>query len=123
MASLRASVTRRSARRGRAWVALSLLVATATLGAAAFAQTKGKPGPAARPKPKAPDADAPAAVEDPGTPIPGSQAPAGASSLDGGPIPAPPVRVDLGDGGVKLSPLNPMAPEMPPTTPAPAASA
>jgi hypothetical protein len=87
----------------------------------ALAQPKGRPG--AKPKPAA-DAQAPA-PDDTAVPIPGSQAPAGASTLDGGPVPAPPVRPDLGDGGVKLSPLNPTAAEMPPLTspPAPASSA
>jgi hypothetical protein len=94
-------------------VPLAVLGVTALVGVA-LAQPRGRPAPA-KPKPKPPataDAEAPAA-DDTSVPIPGSQAPAGASTLDGGPVPAPQVRPDLGDGGVKLSPLNPTAAEMP----------
>ncbi len=85
--------------------------------------------PASKPKPKAApavvDAEAPGTPDDTtATPIPGSQAPAGASAIDGGPVPPPPGHLDLGDGGIKPSPLNPAANEMPPTVaPAPSASA
>lgn len=106
-------------RRG-ATLSLALLVATALAGVA-FAQPKGRPP--VKPKPAPSATVAPTSTDDTASaPIPGSQAPAGASTLDGGPIPAPPPRVDLGDGGVKPSPLNPAAPEMPPLTPAPSAS-
>ena len=45
--------------------------------------------------------------------------PAAAGSGDAGP-PAPPIaHIDLGDGGVKASPLNPTAAELPPTAAAP----
>jgi hypothetical protein len=98
------------------------MLGATTLMGVALAQPRAKPTPKPKPKVTALDAEAPAAPEDTAAVIPGSQAPAGASTLDGGPVPPPQVRVDLGDGGVKLSPLNPMAPEMPPTTP-PAASA
>jgi hypothetical protein len=99
--------------------ALAVSAASAFIGVA-LAQPRGRA--VVKPKPKtAADADAPPPVEETtAIPVPGSQAPAGASVvIDGGPVPAPQVRVDLGDGGVKLSPLNPMAPEMPPTTPVP----
>lgn len=100
--------------------ALVALGATALVGVA-LAQPRARTG--SKPKPKVTvDAEVPPVVEDtPSVPIPGSQAPAGASTVDSGPVPAPQVSVDLGEGGVRLSPLNPMAPEMPPTTPAPPA--
>ncbi len=110
-------------RRGGA-AGLAMLAATALTVGALAQQPKARP--AAKPRPAATgDASAPPASEETssGTPIPGSQAPAGASTLDGGAIPPPPARVDLGDGGVKLSPLNPAAPEMPGTTPPPVTSA
>jgi hypothetical protein len=92
----------------------ALALASTVLAFAALAQPQHKPAG----KPKPPAAATPSATEDTASVvIPGSQAPVGASMLDGGPVPPPPTRVDLGDGGVKLSPLNPMAPEMPPTTP------
>jgi hypothetical protein len=116
--------SRLEVRRGAAF-ALVLWGITAIVGVA-WAQTQTRPRPAAttKPKPKGPsDAEAPAAEDTTTAPIiPGSQAPAGASTLDGGPVPAPQVRSDLGDGGVKLSPLNPTAAEMPPTVPAPPAA-
>jgi hypothetical protein len=107
--------------------ALAMLAATALVGAALAQPRRTAP----KPKPKAAaavDAEAPAAAaateETASTPIPGSQAPAGASALDGGPVPAPPGRSDMGDGGIRPSPLNPAANEMPPTVaPAPSASA
>ncbi len=53
-----------------------------------------------------------------------SAAPAGgagaASPVDAGPPPAPIAHIDLGDGGIKPSPLNPTAPELPPQTAPPA---
>jgi hypothetical protein len=91
----------------------------------ALAQPRGRP--TSKPKPKAAstviDADAQATPEETASmPIPGSLAPVGASAVDGGAIP-PPGRLDLGDGGIKPSPLNPAANEMPPTVaPAPSAS-
>jgi hypothetical protein len=107
-------------RRG-ATFALVMLWATALVGVA-LAQPHARP--VVKPKPKVTsDAEAPSADDTASVPIPGSQAPTGASTLDGGPAPAPQVRIDLGDGGVKLSPLNPTAAEMPPTVPAPPASA
>jgi len=119
MGQLRERSMRSAVRRG-ATGSLAILVALVVVGVALAQQPKGRPP--TKPKPPAP-ASAPSA-EDPSVPIPGSQAPAGASTLDGGPIPAPPPRVDLGDGGVKPSPLNPLAAEMPPTVPpAPTASA
>jgi hypothetical protein len=122
----RSEVNRQDQRRRRASFALFLpagvLAATALMGVA-LAQPRGKPPPKAKPKSSV-DAEAPAAEDTTSVPIPGSQAPVGASTLDGGPVPAPQVRPDLGDGGVKLSPLNPTAAEMPPlTAPAPSASA
>ncbi len=103
-------------RRG-ATASVAILSATALVGVALAQQPHGR-APAAKPKPKTVDAEAPASESTPSSaPVPGSQAPAGASTLDGGPIPAPPPRVDLGDGGMKPSPLNPAAAEMPPTTP------
>jgi len=108
------------ARRG-ATASVAVLLAVALVGVALAQQPHGR-GPAAKPKPKA-TADAEVPSESPAsTPIPGALAPAGASTLDGGPVPAPPPRVDLGEGGVKPSPLNPAAVEMPPTTPPAAAS-
>jgi len=109
------------ARRPRLWPTsvLARAVPLAVLGVAALvgvalAQPRGRGSARPKPKPAASvDAEAPA-PDDTSVPIPGSQAPAGASTLDGGPVPAPQVRADLGDGGVKLSPLNPTAPEMPP---------
>jgi hypothetical protein len=107
-------------RRG-ATASLAVLLATALVGVALAQQQPRGRAPAAKPRPAA---TATATSDEPSTAtiIPGSQAPAGASTLDGGPIPAPPPRVDLGDGGVKPSPLNPTAAEMPPTTPLPAPS-
>jgi hypothetical protein len=101
----------------------ALLGATALMGVA-LAQPRGRPAPKPKPKPNTTvDAEAPAADDTSGVPVPGSQAPAGASTFDGGVIPPPQMRPDLGDGGVKMSPLNPTAPEMPPLTPTPAGSA
>jgi hypothetical protein len=125
---LRSAVKRRTvasgfrARRGAsiAWIPIAASFSVAALVSVAVAQPRG-----AKPKPKTPtgaDAAPPASDDSTSVPIPGSQAPVGASTLDGGPVPPPQVRPDLGDGGVKLSPLNPAAPEMPPSTPAPAAS-
>jgi hypothetical protein len=114
----RGEMKRLGLRRGLTF-ALVTLGASALVGVA-LAQPRGRAG--VKPKPKtAADADAPPVEDTAALPVPGSQAPVGASVLDGGPVPAPQVRVDLGDGGVKLSPLNPMAPEMPSTTPVPPA--
>jgi hypothetical protein len=90
---------------------VSLAAVIAILAGVALGQQPSRGRPAPKPKPAA---SASASASEDSVPIPGSQAPAGASSLDGGPVPPPQVRADLGDGGVKLSPLNPMAPEMPP---------
>jgi hypothetical protein len=98
----------------------SILIAT-LLVTAAVAQSRR---PTAKPKPKASadgGSDNPSTEADLGptlggsNPAPGSQAPAGASTLDAssGPVPPPPSRADIGDGGVKPSPLNPAANEMP----------
>src|SRR5580700_5319875 len=114
MGELRERSTRSAARVHRgATAALAVLLATALVGVAVAQQPRGRPS--AKPKPPA-SATAPSG-EDNSVPIPGSQAPAGASTLEGGAIPAPPPRVDLGDGGVKPSPLNPAAAEMPPILP------
>jgi hypothetical protein len=109
-------------RRGLAGL-FATLAATAIVGAA-LAQPRGRAAP--KPKPKTstmPDAEAPAALDDAASiPIPGSQAPAGASAFDGGPVPSPLSRPDMGDGGIRPSPLNPAANEMPSTV-APVTSA
>jgi hypothetical protein len=52
-----------------------------------------------------------------------SAAPGGAgatASLDAGPPPPPIAHIDLADGGIKPSPLNPTAAELPPQNPPPA---
>jgi hypothetical protein len=113
----------RSSRMRRvATASLAVLLATALVGVALGQQPKARPP--AKPKPAAATTASAPAPDDAPAIVPGSQAPAGASTLDGGPVPAPPPRVDLGDGGIKPSPLNPAAPEMPPTAaPQPSASA
>jgi hypothetical protein len=117
----RSTVVSRGRSRHAFRVVFGAICAVTALVSVALAQPKGRPAP--KPKPKT-TADAEAPSSDDSVPIPGSQAPVGASTLDGGPVPPPLVRPDLGDGGVKLSPLNPAAPEMPPLTPpAPSASA
>jgi hypothetical protein len=99
--------------------AASLVLAT-LLGAAwlpdAAAQTKPPPHPA-HPKPKASASAAPPASAAPvasaaAPTAPGGVAPAGSVVATTGPVPAP--HVDPGvDGGVRASPLNPTAEEMP----------
>jgi len=112
-----------SVRRGLAST-LVVLAAAASVGVA-LAQPRPRSTPKPRPKAAIVDAEAPVAPEETtATPVPGSQAPAGASTLDAGAVPPPPGQLGLGDGGIKPSPLNPAANEMPPiVAPAPSASA
>jgi hypothetical protein len=96
-------------RRGRQRLAagLSILLATAAV-TAALAQTR----PHAKPKPKPPpagDTDNPYGGETVAPPPVATAPPADAGA---GPVPPPP-KVELGDGGVKPSPLNPAPNEMP----------
>ncbi len=46
-------------------------------------------------------------------------APAGSAAVDAGPPPSPIAHIDLGDGGIKPSPLNPTPAELPPQNSAP----
>lgn len=117
---------RRSAALRRAIaIVLATLMVTVIVGVA-LAQPHGRPTiPKAKPKTGSPaDSEAPVTPDPTASmPVPGSLAPVGASALDGGAIPPPPGRYDLGDGGFKPSPLNPAANEMPPAlTPAPSAA-
>jgi hypothetical protein len=99
------------------FVALAL-----ALGQVAIAQPRGKAQ--ARPKPKAaaPVGDA-GAGENPyggnGDEAQPAAAPTSAVAGDAGAAaPAPPIaHIDLGDGGIKASPLNPTAAELPPAQP------
>jgi hypothetical protein len=107
--------------RQRLAAGLSILLATAAV-TMALAQPRGRARP--KPKPGAVDGgDNPyedtAAPQGSAAPSPGSTTPGDAG---GGPVPAP--RGELGDGGIRPSPLNPAANEMPPAPgAAPAASA
>jgi len=93
--------------RQRFAAALSMLVASAGAAGVTVALAQQPKPPHARPKPKSS-----AAEDNPygDTPVPATSAAAGDGGL--GPVPPPP-RLDLGDGGVKPSPLNPAASEMP----------
>jgi hypothetical protein len=94
----------------------------ALLGAAflpnADAQVRGKPGAARPAKPAKPGASAAASAASASTvsssapATTAASAPAAASAVPStGPVPAP--RAEAGDGGVRTSPLNPNAEEMP----------
>jgi hypothetical protein len=91
-------------RRTRA--ALSILLATGAVTAAALAQ-QGHAKPKPKPKGSAQD-DNPYGTE------PAAAAPPSTAVADAGPGPVPPpAKLDVGDAGLKPSPLNPAANEMP----------
>ena len=105
----------------------SLVVLAMALVHAAVAQ---QPAHGKRGKPK--PAPAPAATPDAGAgdnPFGGDETsatqgtpqstPANAPPIDAGPASPPIAHIDLGDGGIKPSPLNPTAAELPPATSAP----
>ncbi len=107
--------------------ALRTLLAAASLGVLATAVVNvavAQPGhpPPRHGKPAAKPAAAPgdAGVGDAAT-AEEPQAPAGAlATMDAGPAAPPIAHIDLADGGIKPSPLNPTAAELPPATSAPA---
>ncbi len=99
--------------RQRMAAGLSILLATvAVTSALAQQRARGRP----RPKPASTDAgsDNPYGDETlpPAAAASAGPVPATASGADAGPVPAP-ARTDVGDGGVRVSPLNPAASEMP----------
>jgi hypothetical protein len=107
----------------------SLLVATSFLALASavvhVAVAQQPHGAHSHPKPKPPVAVADAGAGD--NPYGGGEESAGgaapapgasAATADAGPPASPIAHIDLGDGGIKPSPLNPTAAELPPQAPA-----
>jgi len=107
--------------RTRRLLAVTLLAVATAVAPFALAQTRGKPAakpPAAKPAPAKADAQAPAPAS---TSEDTSAAGAATGAADGGAgtatgagaTPEPPPSPELGDGGLRASPLNPTAQEMP----------
>ncbi len=72
----------------------------------------GKPKPAAAPVADAGASESPKGASEESAPPPAPTS--SAAALDAGPPPPPLAHIDLGDGGIKPSPLNPAAAELPP---------
>ena len=109
---------RRSLLAGCSFVVLAMALVHAAVAQQPARGKRGKPKPAA-------SADA-GAGENPygeesssATPTAAPGAPSSAAAADAGPPPPPIAHIDLGDGGIKPSPLNPTAAELPPQNSAP----
>jgi hypothetical protein len=100
---------------GASFLALAyacVLVPVAVAQQPAHGKPRGKPKPAATPVADAGAGENPYGATEEST---AAAAPAGsAAAVDAGPAPPPIAHIDLGDGGIKPSPLNPAAAELPP---------
>jgi hypothetical protein len=84
---------------------------------AALAQPRGAKHGKPKPSPATADAGGEESSASDATSANGANAPGGAAAAsagDAGPVPAPVARPEMGDGGVKPSPLNPQPAELPP---------
>lgn len=105
-----------------ATASLAVLLATALVGVVAFAHRGASPRRRSRGLPPPPPPRPPRLRTTPPLSSLARRLRPGRAPSTAGRFPRRLPRIDLGDGGVKPSPLNPAAPEMPPTTPAPSAS-